>query len=101
MDVQRWEYKVVYADIRGRVSAEGHETLIQEGERMTAFGRRFLNSLGVQGWELVGIHHQRGPAAFYLFKRPLAAGQEPEPAAPLEKSEPTPTSSAGSQVISA
>jgi len=42
---QRFEYKVVYADLRGRVSVEGEETLIQEGERMTAFGRRFLNRL--------------------------------------------------------
>jgi len=101
MNVQRWEYKVVYADIRGRVSVEGHETLIQEGERMTAFGRRFLNALGVQGWELVGLHHQRSGAAFYIFKRPLAPGQEPEPPAPLEQSQPTPTSAESTQVISA
>jgi len=103
MDVQRWEYKVVYYDPRGRVSVEGHETIIQEGERMTAFGRRYLNSLGDQGWELVGIHHQRFGAGFHIFKRPLAPDQQAEPPAPLEQAQPTPTSSTGqsSQVISA
>ena len=89
MNSQRFEYKVVYADFRGRVSVEGDETMIQEGERMTAFGRRYLNSLGVQGWELVAIQHQLMGAAFHVFKRPLAAGQEPEPAKPI-KTEPKP-----------
>ena len=89
MNPQRFEYKVVYADLRGRVSVEGDETLIQEGERMTAFGRRYLNGLGVQGWELVGIQHQPMGAAFHVFKRPLVAGQEPEPAKPI-KTEPKP-----------
>ena len=89
MNPQRFEYKVVYADLRGRVSVEGDETLIQEGERMTAFGRRYLNSLGTQGWELVAIQHQPMGAAFHVFKRPLAAGQEPEPAKPI-KTEPKP-----------
>jgi len=89
MNPQRFEYKVVYADLRGRVSVEGDETLIQEGDRMTAFGRRYLNSLGVQGWELVAIQHQPMGAAFHVFKRPLAAGQEPEPAKPI-KTEPKP-----------
>jgi hypothetical protein len=86
---QRFEYKVVYADFRGRVSVEGDETLIQEGERMTAFGRRYLNNLGTQGWELVAIHMQPMGAAFHIFKRPLAEGQEPEPAKPI-KTEPKP-----------
>ena len=49
MAAQRYEYKVVYVDFRGRVSVEGDETLIQDGERMTAFGRRVLNSFGTQG----------------------------------------------------
>ncbi len=89
MAAQRFEYKVVYVDFRGRVSAEGDETTIQDGERMTAFGRRVLNGLGVQGWELVGIQHQPMGAAFHIFKRPLAEGQEPEPAKPI-KSETTP-----------
>jgi hypothetical protein len=89
MAAQRFEYKVVYVDFRGRISVEGDETLIQEGERMTAFGRRVLNGLGTQGWELVTIQHQPMGAAFHIFKRPLAAGQEPEPAKPI-KTETTP-----------
>lgn len=89
MSTQRFEYKVVYVDFRGRISVEGDETLIQEGERMTAFGRRVLNGLGVQGWELVAIQHQPMGAAFHIFKRPLAEGQEPEPAKPI-KTETTP-----------
>ena len=89
MAAQRYEYKVVYVDFRGRISAEGEETLIQEGERMTAFGRRYLNGLGVQGWELVAIQHQPMGAAFHVFKRALAEGQNPEPAKPI-KSETTP-----------
>ncbi len=36
MAAQRFEYKVVYVDFRGRVSVEGDETTIQDGERMTA-----------------------------------------------------------------
>jgi hypothetical protein len=64
MAAQRFEYKVVYVDFRGRVSVEGDETTIQDGERMTAFGRRVLNGLGVQGWELAGIQHQPMGAAF-------------------------------------
>jgi hypothetical protein len=86
---QRFEYKVVYADFRGRVSVEGEETTIQDGERMTAFGRRYLNGLGVQGWELVAVQHQPMGAAFHIFKRALAEGQDPEPAKPI-KSETTP-----------
>jgi hypothetical protein len=84
MAAQRFEYKVVYVDFRGRVSAEGDETTIQDGERMTAFGRRVLNSFGVEGWELVGIQHQPMGAAFHVFKRPLAEGQQPEPAKPIK-----------------
>ena len=89
MATHRFEYKVVYVDFRGRISVEGDETLIQEGERMTAFGRRVLNNLGDQGWELVAIQHQPMGAAFHIFKRPLAEGQEPEPAKPI-KSETAP-----------
>ena len=89
MSPQLYEYKVVYADFRGRLAVEGDETLIQDGERMTAFGRRYLNNLGTQGWELVGIQHQPMGAAFHIFKRPLAEGQEPEPPKPI-KSETVP-----------
>ena len=84
MATQRFEYKVVYVDFRGRISVEGDETFILEGERMTAFGRRVLNGLGTQGWELVAIQHQPMGAAFHIFKRPLAEGQEPEPVKPIK-----------------
>jgi hypothetical protein len=84
MSRQRYEYKVAYVDIRGRASVEGEETLIKEGERMTAFGRRFLNALGEQGWELVGIQFQPMGASFHIFKRPLAEGQQAEPAKPTQ-----------------
>ena len=84
MDKQRFEYRVAYVDFRGRVSIEGEETLIKDGERMTAFGRRYLNALGEQGWELVGIQLQPMGAAFHVFKRPLAEGQKAEPAKPTQ-----------------
>jgi len=48
MTAQRFEYKEVYVAFRRRISVEGDETLIQEGERMTAFGRRVLNGLATQ-----------------------------------------------------
>jgi hypothetical protein len=79
---QRFEYKVVYVDLRGRTSMEGEEMYIKDGERMTAFGRRYLNALGTEGWELVGIQTQTMGTAFHIFKRPLAEGQQPEPAKP-------------------
>lgn len=88
MSKQRWEYKVAFVDFRGRVSIEGEETLIEEGERMTAFGRRFLNALGEQGWELVDIQMQAGGNAFHIFKRMLAEGEQAEPAKPIDKSQP-------------
>jgi hypothetical protein len=84
MNKQRYEYKVVYVDLRGRVSVEGEETTIKDGERMTAFGRRYLNGLGVQGWELAGIQTQPAGSAFHIFKRPLADGEQPEPAKPTQ-----------------
>lgn len=87
MSKQRWEYKVAFVDFRGRVSIEGEETLIEEGERMTAFGRRFLNALGEQGWELVDIQMQAGGNAFHIFKRALVEGEQAEPAKPIDKSQ--------------
>lgn len=36
MTTQKFKYKVAYVDFRGRVSVEGDETLIMDGERMTA-----------------------------------------------------------------
>ncbi len=87
MSKQRWEYKVAFVDFRGRMSIEGEETMIEEGERMTAFGRRFLNALGEQGWDLVDIQMQAGGNAFHIFKRALGEGEQAEPAKPIEKSQ--------------
>jgi hypothetical protein len=90
MSKQRYEYKVAFVDFRGRVSIEGEETTIQEGERMTAFGRRFLNALGEQGWELVDVQMQHGGNAFHIFKRLLAEGEVAEPAKPIEQTQAQP-----------
>jgi len=72
-----WEYKVVYNNRWERTSVEGHETYPEDGERNSAFARRFLNGLGADGWELVGIEHTH-PGSYYIFKRPLADGAEPD-----------------------
>ncbi|NTW04452.1 MAG: hypothetical protein HGA19_24845, partial [Oscillochloris sp.] len=53
----RWDYKVVFVEGWERVSIEGQEFYPEEGERNSAFGRRILNQLGVDGWELTGIQH--------------------------------------------
>ncbi len=90
MSKQRYEYKVAFVDFRGRVSIEGEETVIEEGERMSAFGRRYLNALGEQGWEMVGVHMQHGGNAFHIFKRGLAEGEQAEPQKPIDKSAPRP-----------
>jgi hypothetical protein len=100
MSKQRFEYKVAFVDFRGRVSIEGDETQIEEGERMSAFGRRYLNALGEQGWEMVGIHMQHGGNAFHIFKRALAESEQAEPQKPIDKSTPSPAS-AGPQPFTA
>lgn len=51
----QWEYKVSYVDFRGRISSEGSEFIRQEGEHRTGFVRRYLDTLGAEGWELVAI----------------------------------------------
>ena len=51
----KWEYKVVFVEGWERVSVEGQETRPEEGERNSAFGRRVLNNLGADGWELAGV----------------------------------------------
>ena len=66
-----FEYHVAFIDFRGRISAEGKETLIGD-ERRTAFVRRYLDGLGSDGWELVGIQPMSPHTAYYIFKR---AGQ--------------------------
>ena len=84
----RWEYKVVYVAGWKRVSVEGEETYPEEGERTSAFARRFLNGMGAAGWELTGIQHTAPGQAYYSFKRGpdsmrnqaagLADGAEPD-----------------------
>ncbi len=74
----RWEYKVVYVAGWKRVSIEGEESYPEEGERTSGFARRFLNGLGVDGWELTGIQHTAPGQAYYTFKRAVADGAEPD-----------------------
>ena len=69
-----WQYKVAYLDYRGRISTEGQETLISGDERRSTFARRYLDALGRDGWELVGIQPLSPQSAYYIFKRPLTEG---------------------------
>ncbi len=69
-----WEYKVAYIDYRGRISSEGQETLISGDERRSTFARRYLDALGHDGWELVGIQPLSPQSAYYIFKRPATGG---------------------------
>ena len=65
-----WEYRVAYVDFRGRVSIEGEEIFIEQGERRSAFVRQALDKLGSEGWELAGVH-PLWPAetSYMVFKR--------------------------------
>ncbi len=74
----KWEYKVAYVEGFRRVSVEGEEHFPEEHERHTGFGRRFLNSMGSEGWELVDVQVTMPNAGYYVFKRPLADGAEPD-----------------------
>jgi hypothetical protein len=76
--VQQWEYKVAYIDYRGRISVEGEEHLIGS-ERRTAFVRRFLDSVGKDGWELAGIQPLSPQSAYYVLKRSGAPRAEASP----------------------
>jgi hypothetical protein len=71
------EYRVVYVDPRGRISADGVEFVRQSGENRTAFVTRYLNTLGEDGWELAGVHPLiRMEASYMILKRPkVAEGQ--------------------------
>jgi hypothetical protein len=73
----KWDYKVVFVEGWNRVSIEGHEMRPEKGERNSAFGRRMLNQLGADGWELSGIQHVMPGRSYFVFKRPLAEGSEP------------------------
>ncbi len=86
---QQFAYKVVYIDYRGRISSEGLETLISN-ERRSTFARRYLNSLGKDGWELVGIQPLTSNSAYYIFKRPAQEGDFAEEA-PAASGQTTPT----------
>ena len=85
--MSQWAYKVVYIDFRGRISCEGLETLIAN-ERRSTFARRYMNTLGREGWELVGIQPLTANSAYYTFKRPAQEGDfaEETPAASSSES---------------
>jgi len=75
----QWEYRVVYVDPRGRISWEGSEFIRQSGEHRTAFMRRYLDTLGGESWELVGVHPLvRMEASYFILKRPLQAAAAKE-----------------------
>jgi hypothetical protein len=84
MAVTSWEYKVVYMDFRGRASVEGDEQFIAKEERRSAFARRVMNTLGTEGWELVGVQPLWPAETSYLiFKRP-GTGETNAPAGEAE-----------------
>jgi len=87
----QWAYKVAYVDYRGRISCEGLETLRGDNERRSAFARRYMNTLGKDGWDLVGIQPLTGNSAYYVFKREAQDGDfaEEVPAASAEQAQPT------------
>ena len=86
-----WSYKVAYVDYRGRISCEGLETLRGENERRSTFVRRYMNTLGKESWELVGIQPLTGNSAYYVFKREAQEGDfaEEAPAEATPQAEPT------------
>ena len=87
----QWAYKVAYIDYRGRISSEGLETLKGDNERRSTFARRYLNTLGQEGWELVGIQPLASNSAYYVFKRVAQEGDFAEEA-PATSSEAAPAS---------
>src|SRR5437773_11219783 len=89
-----WQYKVVYVDFRGRVSVEGEETFIEKNERRSSFSRRVLNTLGADGWELVGIQ-PLWPAetAYMIFKKEGEGDRSVAAPAPQSQGEGAPPAS--------
>lgn len=87
----QWAYKVAYIDFHGRISCEGVETLRRDNERRSAFARRYMNTLGQEGWELVGIQPLTGNSAYYVFKRTAQEGDfvEENPPASAPQGQPT------------
>jgi len=69
----KWEYRVVYVDPRGRISCEGVEFVRQSGENRTAFLKRYLDINGAEGWTIAGIHPLvRTEASYVIMQRPRA-----------------------------
>ncbi len=103
--MSKWEYKVVFVEGWERISVEGQETRPEEGERHSAFARRFLNGLGADGWELTGIQHSMPGRSYLIFKRELAEGAEPDLSVVRRERTPEPEASpapesGGAQVVS-
>jgi Domain of unknown function (DUF4177) len=101
MAVTSWEYKVVYMDFRGRASVEGDEQFIAKEERRSAFARRVMNTLGTEGWELVGVQPLWPAETSYLiFKRP-GTGETQAPGAETQSAQqpdaPAPPAEANTQ----
>jgi hypothetical protein len=72
----KWEYRVVYVDPRGRISSEGVEFVRQSGENRTGFVTRYLNILGAEGWEVTALHPLiRTESSYVIFKRAIAAAE--------------------------
>jgi len=71
-----WEYRVLYVDFRGRISAEGVEFIRKSGEHRTGFVRSYLETLGKDGWEVTGIVPLVRPeSSYFILKRPAAEAQ--------------------------
>src|SRR6266516_132879 len=86
----QWAYKVVYIDYRGRISSEGLETLIAN-ERRSTFARRYMNTLGRDGWELTGIQPLTANSAYSTFKRPAQEGDYADVGTSASSSESAPS----------
>ena len=70
---QKWDYRVVYVDPRGRISSEGVEFVRQSGENRTSFVTRYLDTLGDEGWEVTALHPLiRTESSYVILKRPKA-----------------------------
>jgi len=70
---QKFEYRVVYVDPRGRISSEGVEFVRQSGENRTSFLKRYLDTQGEEGWAIAGVHPLiRMEASYVMLQRPKA-----------------------------
>ena len=74
-----WDYKVIYVDFRGRISAEGAEYIRQPSEHRTGFVRGYLDHLGKEGWELTGVLPLVRPeSSYFILKRAASADAKTE-----------------------